>query len=111
MKPILIADWKEKVVFSADGPKPQPLVVTDRLKAVLVGLEPGQKIPAHAAPLAVYHFLEGTGWMLVDGERLLVQTGATVVVPEGVVRGVEADTQLAFLGTHRGETETEVSHA
>lgn len=103
MNPILISDWKEKVVFSQEGPQPQPLVATDTLKAVLVGLEPGQKIPSHPAPLAVYHFLNGEGWMIVEGERLPVQAGATVVVPEGATRGVDAKTQLAFLGTHRGE--------
>ena len=41
--------------------------------------------------------------MIVEGERLPVQAGATVVVPEGATRGVDAKTQLAFLGTHRGE--------
>ncbi|MCB9135856.1 MAG: hypothetical protein H6636_10555 [Anaerolineales bacterium] len=103
MNPILISDWKEKVVFSQEEPQPYPLVATDKLKAVLVGLEPGQKIPSHPAPLAVYHFLDGEGWMIVNGEHFSVQAGATIVVPEGATRGVDAKTQLAFLGTHRGE--------
>ncbi|NUM46131.1 MAG: cupin domain-containing protein [Anaerolineales bacterium] len=103
MNPILIPDWNEKVVFSHEGPQPQPLIVADHLKSVLVGLEPGQKIPPHPAPLAVYHFLEGEGVMWVNGEPLPVQAGATVIVPEGAVRGMDAKTQLAFLGTHRGE--------
>ena len=37
--------------------------------------------------------------MIVDGERLAIRPGATVVVPEGAVRGVEAETRLAFLGS------------
>lgn len=75
MNPILIPDWNEKVVFSHEGPQPQPLIVADHLKSVLVGLEPGQKIPPHPAPLAVYHFLEGEGVMWVNGEPLPVQAG------------------------------------
>lgn len=38
--------------------------------------------------------------MEVDGKRLSVGPGATVVVPAGIPRGVEAETQLAFLGSH-----------
>ena len=45
----------------------------------------------------MYHFLSGTGWMLVDGERLRVEAGTTVVVPDGAARGVHAETRLAFL--------------
>jgi len=105
MKIELVPDWREKVIFSPEGPQPQPLVVSDRLKSVIVGLCPGQKIPVHPAPTAVYHFLEGTGWMVVDGERLQVRAGATVVVPGGTPRGVEAETELTFLGTHGGESQ------
>ena len=103
MKTVLVSDWKEKVDYSPEGPQPQPLIATDKLKSVLVGLESGQKIPSHPAPTAVYHFLDGSGWMIVDGERFPVQAGATIVVPEGAARGVEAETKLAFLGTHSGE--------
>ena len=35
--------------------------------------------------------------MTVDGERLPVSAGATIVMPEGAVRGLEAETQLAFI--------------
>jgi quercetin dioxygenase-like cupin family protein len=103
MKYINIPNWREKVVFSPEGPQPQPLVATGKLKSVIVGLEPGQKIPVHPAPTAVYHFLDGSGWMIVNGERLPVQAGASIIVPEGMLRGVEAATQLCFLGTHSGE--------
>jgi len=91
--------WQETVVFAADGPQPQKLLETNTFRAVLVGLEAGQQIPVHPAPASAYHFLQGTGWMIVAGERLTVQPGATVVVPADVSRGVEAETRLAFLGT------------
>lgn len=100
MTQLVYPDWKEKVTFSADGPQPQPLVETGGFKAVLVGLEAGLKIPTHPAPTAVYHFLEGTGWMTVGDQRYAIAPGATIVAPDGVERGVEAVTRLAFLGAH-----------
>lgn len=103
MNPVLIPDWREKVVYSSKVPRPQPLIQTPRLKSVLVGMEQGQSILVHPGPAAVYHFLEGTGLMLVDGEAIAVGAGATVIVPDGAERGVVAHTRLAFLGTHSGD--------
>lgn len=96
---LLYSNWREQVVFADDSPKPWTLLETPTFRAVLVGLLPGQRIPPHPAPASAYHILEGTGWMIVDGERLTIQPGATVVVPDGAVRGVEAETRLAFLGS------------
>jgi quercetin dioxygenase-like cupin family protein len=95
---LLYPSWKEFVVFSAGNPKPQILMEAENLKVVLVGLEAGNKIPMHSGPASTHHFLEGTGYMIVNNERLPVKAGATVVVPDGATRGVEADTRLAFLG-------------
>lgn len=103
MKATIVKHWQEKVVYSADGPQPQPLIATSKLKSVLVGLEAGQKIPAHPAPAAVYHFIEGNGEMIVAEERIAVQAGTTIAVPADVSRGIEAETKMAFLGTHSGE--------
>jgi copper chaperone CopZ len=47
--------------------------------------------------------------MVVDGERMHVKPGATVIVPQGVRRGVEAETRLAFLGSHSGAGATQES--
>jgi quercetin dioxygenase-like cupin family protein len=97
MTPLVYPDWRSKVVFSGDGPQPQILVENEKLKVVVAGLEAGQRIPAHPESLAMYHFLDGSGWMTVAGERVAVSAGATVVAPQGAPRGIEADTQLAFL--------------
>lgn len=91
------SNWREYIVFSASGPQPQVLIETDKFKSVLVGLEAGQKLPPHPGGAATYHFLEGAGYVTVNGERLAVQTGATVVMPEGAERGIEATTRLAFI--------------
>ncbi|HLB48587.1 MAG TPA: cupin domain-containing protein [Anaerolineales bacterium] len=97
MQATVYPNWKDKVVFSAEGPQPQVLAETGKFRVVLVGLEPGQKLPPHPASQGVYHFLEGTGAMIVDGERVPVAPGVIVVVPDGAKRGVEAETRLAFL--------------
>jgi len=97
MTSMLYPDWREKVVFSAEGPQPQALVESDKFKVVIAGLEPGQKIPPHPEGIAMYHFLEGTGWMTVDAERFAVKPGATVITSVGATRGIEAETQLAFI--------------
>ena len=95
----LYSNWRDVVVFASDGPRPQKVLETDTFRAVIVGLEAGQSLPVHPAPASAYHFLEGTGWMTVDGERFRVGPGATVVAPDGAKRGVDAETRLAFLGT------------
>jgi quercetin dioxygenase-like cupin family protein len=64
---------------------------------VIAGLQPGKKMPPHAEGPAIFHFLDGTGQMIVEEEIFSVQTGTTVIVPNGAIRGIEAITQLAFL--------------
>ena len=98
-KTTLFPNWREKIVYSAEEPQPHILMTNDKVKVIVSGLEPAQKIPEHAENAAMYHFLEGSGWMIVDGERLAVSPGATVVMPDGAVRGMEAETRLAFLAT------------
>ncbi|MCP5095505.1 MAG: cupin domain-containing protein [Chloroflexi bacterium] len=98
-KATLYSNWKEKIVYSDDGPQPQILMADEKVKVILAGLEPGQKIPNHEEAQAMYHFLEGDGWMTVNDEVMPVSAGSTIVMPAGTVRGMEAATRLAFLAT------------
>ncbi len=98
MESEFLADWRDKVLFSAEGPSPQIVVENERLKVIVSGLEAGQKIPPHPDALAVYHFLKGTGWMSVDDRRYRVGPGATVITPPGSRRSIEAEDALVFLG-------------
>lgn len=95
-------DWRDAAAYSAAGPTPTVLAEADRLKVILGGLEPGQRIPVHPEGLASYCFLDGTGWMTVDGERFAVRPGTIVVTPDGAKRGVEAETRLSFLASRAG---------
>jgi copper chaperone len=96
----IIPAWKDKIVYSENGPHHQILLEDDTYRAVLVGIEAGQSISPHPGLSAVYHILEGTGWVIIDGDRTPVGPGAMVVVSQGSLRGFEAETRLAFLGSH-----------
>ncbi len=93
-------DWADVVEYKTSGPNHSKLVETATYKSVIVGMEKDQVIPPHAAQTATYHFLQGSGRMIVNGQELPVREGATVVVPEGVPRGVVAESRLAFLASH-----------
>jgi len=96
---LYFVETKATAVFSVDGPKPQFLFDTPGFKVLVVGLEPGQQIPLHPAEAALYHFLEGTGLMTVDGETFAIKPGVTIVTPAGAKRGINARTRVIFLGS------------
>lgn len=95
-------DVRLLAVFDSDGPRPQFLLDSTKLRLILAGLEPGQQLPAHPELLAVYYFLEGEGVMTVNGDEFPVAPGATVVAPSGSARGVRAATRLVFLAVRAG---------
>ena len=96
----LIPSWRDKIEYAEDGPKHIVLAESDSYKAVLVGLRAGLTIPPHPAATATYHVLEGNGVMIAGGEKIDLEPGATVVVPEGIPRGIEAESDLAILASH-----------
>lgn len=97
------SDVKTKVIFSSEGPQPQSLFTEGQLKVITAGLKAGQKIPVHPEGLAVYTFIEGNGWMIVDGERLAVGPGTAVITLAGAQRGIEAESQLIFVAARISE--------
>ena len=105
MQPTVYPDWKTSVIFAPDGPQPHILLENTQVKVVLVRLEAGQELPPHPQTLAIYHFLQVTGWMIVDDERYPISAGTTIITPNGSKRGIEAETRLAFLATRMSEAE------
>jgi quercetin dioxygenase-like cupin family protein len=99
---ILFPDWRELVRYAAPGPQPTLLLDEPGIRVLIAGLEPGARIPAHPERRAVYHILEGDGWVSLDDDRRAVSAGATVIVPSGTSRGFEARTRLAFLAVRVG---------
>lgn len=51
----------------------------------------------------MYHFLEGSGWMLVDDRRFKIKPGATIITPGGSTRGMEATSRLAFIAARMAQ--------
>lgn len=97
-----VPDWRKVVTYAAPGPQPVLLCDEPDLRVLVAGLEPGARIPAHPERAAVYHALAGEGTLTLDGERLPFATGATVIVPRGASRGIEATSRLAFLAVRVG---------
>lgn len=91
------AMWQEFVTYSDERPSPQTMIENDRVRVIIAGLKPGQRIPAHPEAAAVYHFLEGKGVMTVDGAQFAVQQGTVIVMKGGAQRGLLAETQLIFM--------------
>lgn len=99
IQPTIVPDIKKQVIYGNGKPQPAFLFENERIKVVAGGLKAGQSIPEHPEALAVYYILEGKGQMVVDGERIAVGPGTTVVTAAGSRRGMVAETQLSFLAT------------
>ena len=67
------------------------------VKVIVAGLEAGMKIPVHPEGLSTFHFMQGKGVMIVDGERLPVGPGTVIIADHGTPRGMEAETRLTFI--------------
>lgn len=89
--------WQDFVTYGEQRPNPQTMMENQRVRVIIAGLRPGQRIPAHPEAAAVYHFLEGQGVMSVDGAQFPVQQGTVIVMDEGAQRGLLAETQLVFM--------------
>ncbi len=94
---IFYEDTIAQATFGEAGPQPRFLLDSEPFKVLVVGLSAGQQVPAHPESAAMYHILEGTGTMTVDGRRLAVGPGATVIALAGAERGIQADARLVFL--------------
>lgn len=97
METTMTAVVQDYVTFSDERPSPQTMLENDRVRVIIAGLKPGQRIPVHPEAAAVYHFLEGQGVMTVDGAQFPVQQGSVIVMEEGAQRGLLAETQLVFM--------------
>lgn len=77
--------------FSADAAAKRVLGVSPGMRVVLVGLEAGQEIPAHApdTDLAVA-ILHGDARVLIGDDLHELRAGDVATVPAGDVRGMEA---------------------
>lgn len=93
-------NYQDAVAFSPEGPGVQLLHIDDKMKVLLVGLEPGQSLPSHEGPGASFSFLSGSGIMVIGDDEIAVTAGSLAVVPQGANRSIRTDGErLVFMGT------------
>lgn len=92
-------DLDKLITFSGESHTKHVFFESKRLKAQVMGLEAGQKIPpCRMEHDVVFVVLEGRGVIFVDGEERAVGKSAFVFVPkEKETRSIEAITQLSLL--------------
>ena len=94
----MITTYKNAAAFKPERFNPVVLAESQRVKVILVCLEPGQFIPVHSPQVDMaLVVLEGEG-MLIAGEREeAARPGVVAFVPAGETRGLKAQTRLVAL--------------
>jgi quercetin dioxygenase-like cupin family protein/hemerythrin-like domain-containing protein len=88
----VVGPAEELAVFSGDAFGRRVLFDGERMRAVLVALEPGQEVPLHAPQLdLVVSVLAGIGRVMAGGEERWVRAGDVAVIPAGARRGLRAE--------------------
>jgi len=89
------------VRFDAASPAKTVFYEAGRLKAQVMGLEPGQRIPPCSMTHdVVFVVLEGEGEIIVDGERVSIRPSSWIFVPkESGTRSIETRAKMTILAT------------
>ncbi len=92
--------YSEIAAFSDQHFNPIGLAQSERIKLVLVCLEPGQSIPAHepGVDMALV-VIDGEGTLTSGHDEVLLRPGSIGFVPAGMRRGVKATTRMVALHT------------
>ncbi|MBI5533884.1 MAG: cupin domain-containing protein [Deltaproteobacteria bacterium] len=95
-----IHDLKSQIAFHEQF-TPKPLYKDAHSKAMLVCLDQGQQIPAHAeSHQGFFYVIEGAGTFLGGEGEVPVQAGQLVIAVSGSTRGFRADQgRLVLLAT------------
>ncbi|OGD26612.1 MAG: hypothetical protein A2Y56_09690 [Candidatus Aminicenantes bacterium RBG_13_63_10] len=92
-------DLESLLTFSGTSPTKKVFFESERIKAQVMGLEPGQEIP----PCRMDHdvlfvILDGRGVILADGEEMVFEKSSFLFVPkECGTRSLRAQTKTAVL--------------
>lgn len=91
----IIRDHRTVASFSPERFTPVPFGQSERGRALLVCLEPGQFIPVHAPGVDItFVILEGEGTLVAGAEEAEVGPGALAFAAAGEARGLRARTRL-----------------
>jgi quercetin dioxygenase-like cupin family protein len=93
-----ITSYKDVVAFKAERFNPIVLAENQRVKVILVCLEPGQFIPVHSPGVDMALIvLEGEGLLVAGDREEPARPGVVAFVPAGENRGLKAQTRLVAL--------------
>ena len=91
----IVARYNTLASFTPDRFHPIPFGQSERSRALLVCLEPGQFIPVHAPGVdIVFVILEGEGTLIAGDHEEIVGPGAIAFAAAGEARGLLARTRL-----------------
>ncbi len=78
--------------------KPQRLLQTDNVAALLVNVDAGQAIePCRMSATVLYYVIEGSGVLHVEGEQVEIGTGSLALVLAGTPRSISAAQPMRVL--------------
>lgn len=90
----VVASARDLASFDADGFRPTVVFESERMKVVLIALEPGQEIDVHTPQVDMaVAVLDGIGEVFAGDRPRSVRAGDLAVVPAGERRGVRATTE------------------
>ncbi len=94
----VIASYTESCTFDPERFTPVPFGGNERVRALIVCLEPGQFIPVHRPQVDVtFAILEGEGQLMADDRLTDVRPGSVAFIGAGESRGLKAKTRLVAL--------------
>ncbi|MBI5048135.1 MAG: cupin domain-containing protein [Deltaproteobacteria bacterium] len=89
---------KDKISFSKDGPKKELLYDSEKTKAVLFCLEPGQSVGPHAVSSEIAMFaIDGKGIIITGEGEKKAEKGSLVVCKENEQHGIRAVERFVVL--------------
>ncbi|MDD7312503.1 MAG: cupin domain-containing protein [Clostridiaceae bacterium] len=76
------------------------LVQNDKISVTLFSFDKGEEISTHASGGdAMVTVLDGTGRFTIGGEAFLLETGETIIMPQGIPHAVFGEEQFKMLLT------------
>jgi quercetin dioxygenase-like cupin family protein len=95
-----LGHYADLAAFRGEHFNPIGLAQSERVKVVLVCLEPGQSIPAHVPAVDMgLVVIEGEGSLISGDREEPIRAGSIGFVPAGMRRGVKAMTRMIVLHT------------
>ena len=88
----------DKVEYRPGQVVSKTLVQNDKISVTLFSFDKGEEISTHASGGdAMVTVLDGTGRFTIGGEAFLLETGETIIMPQGIPHAVFGEEQFKML--------------